>query len=172
MNTKLSGGTNQDCDGNLSAEQLDCKYNPHGDGEHPVHRRLDWRNEVEHGNTLTGYWEWVVSALFQDLHENPDMDRTVPTVNLVGAGPQEWRPQEPCPMPSLPFELPIRADGAALVAHDFELIGLCDGATDEELAFIVWAVNLAPNMASACQAWLDDELNDAEFADFLRVSLR
>lgn len=43
----------------LSAEQLDCKYNPDGDGEHPDFKREDWRLEVKQHNTLVGYWDWV-----------------------------------------------------------------------------------------------------------------
>lgn len=47
----------------LSAEELDQKYNPDGDGEHPHYSRADWRAEVAHHNTISGYWEWVAHLL-------------------------------------------------------------------------------------------------------------
>ncbi|NLA66717.1 MAG: hypothetical protein GX856_00440 [Gammaproteobacteria bacterium] len=50
----------------LSADQLDVKYNPDGDGEHPWHTRKDWRQEVASESTLLGYWEWVVHKVGQD----------------------------------------------------------------------------------------------------------
>lgn len=50
-------------DFSLSAEQLDEKYNPDGDGEHPVHTRRDWRCAVVAEDTITGYWDWVVHQL-------------------------------------------------------------------------------------------------------------
>lgn len=43
----------------LTAEQLNDKYNPNGDGEHPVFTRGDWRSEVFNEFTLRGYWEYV-----------------------------------------------------------------------------------------------------------------
>lgn len=53
----------------LTAEQLDDKYNPDGDGEHPRFRRKDWRAEVEAKNTLRGYWQWVESQAEQARDE-------------------------------------------------------------------------------------------------------
>lgn len=50
----------------LTAEQLDDKYNPEGDGEHPVFTRGDWRNEVFNGYTLRGYWEWVEAQIEEE----------------------------------------------------------------------------------------------------------
>ncbi len=47
----------------LSVEQLDDKYNPEGDGEHPVFTRWDWTQVVAQRSTLSGYWEWVVDQL-------------------------------------------------------------------------------------------------------------
>lgn len=46
-------------DGNLTAEQLDDKYNPEGDGEHPEFTRANWREAVEEETTISGYWRWV-----------------------------------------------------------------------------------------------------------------
>ena len=43
----------------LSAEQLDNKYNPEGDGEHPEYTRLQWRDAVAQESTISGYWAWV-----------------------------------------------------------------------------------------------------------------
>lgn len=44
-------------------EQLDCHFNPDGDGQHPYFTRSDWRNEVEQFNTISGYWDWLSDAL-------------------------------------------------------------------------------------------------------------
>ena len=43
----------------LSAEQLDEKYNPEGDGQHPGYTRRAWRSAVAQEDTLCGYWDWV-----------------------------------------------------------------------------------------------------------------
>ena len=32
-------------------------------GKHPRFSRTDWRNEVENGDTMLGYWEWVLCRL-------------------------------------------------------------------------------------------------------------
>ena len=53
-------------DFNLNAEQLDDKYNPDGDGEHPSHTRFAWRQNVASENTLVGYWEWVEKAIWEE----------------------------------------------------------------------------------------------------------
>lgn len=47
----------------LSPEQLDDKYNPEGDGEHPCYPRADWRYEVANGDTISGYWDWLYNQL-------------------------------------------------------------------------------------------------------------
>ena len=46
-------------DGQLSAEELDAKYNPEGDGEDPRYSRWDWRQAVAQESTISGYWVWV-----------------------------------------------------------------------------------------------------------------
>lgn len=43
----------------LTAEQLDDKYNPDGDGEHPGFPRAMWRDWVDQRDTISGYWAWV-----------------------------------------------------------------------------------------------------------------
>jgi hypothetical protein len=43
----------------LSPEQLDNKYNPNGDGEHPEYLRSMWREAVVQEQTYDGYWSWV-----------------------------------------------------------------------------------------------------------------
>lgn len=48
-----------DTDFTLDATLLDDKYNPEGDGEHPVFSRTDWRAAVEAKDTIIGYWDWV-----------------------------------------------------------------------------------------------------------------
>ena len=52
----------------LSAEELAQKYAGEDGswGQHPVHRRSDWREEVANDNTLQGYWSWVVSKLEEE----------------------------------------------------------------------------------------------------------
>lgn len=56
-------------DRELTAEQLDDKYNPDGDGEHPIVTRECWRHEVFESNTLLGYWDWVAHK----LEANPEI---------------------------------------------------------------------------------------------------
>lgn len=46
-------------DKGLSADQLDDKYNPEGDGEHPVFSREQWREGVANQDTISGYWVWA-----------------------------------------------------------------------------------------------------------------
>jgi hypothetical protein len=46
-------------DSTLTAEQLDEKYNQDGGGQHPIHTRLAWAQEVGAQNTLLGYWDWL-----------------------------------------------------------------------------------------------------------------
>lgn len=48
-----------DEDKRLSADSLDAKYNPDGDGEHPYFTRWDWCQAVAQRSTLSGYWRWV-----------------------------------------------------------------------------------------------------------------
>lgn len=55
--------TRYDQDADLTPEQLDDKYNPHGDGEHPKHTREDWREAVAQEHTISGYWAWVSHQL-------------------------------------------------------------------------------------------------------------
>ena len=52
----------------LSAEELAQKYAGEDGswGQHPIHRRSDWREEVANDDTLQGYWSWVVSKLEED----------------------------------------------------------------------------------------------------------
>lgn len=46
-------------DYSLTAEQLDDKYNPDGDGRHPIFTNWDWIQVVAQRSTLLGYWDWV-----------------------------------------------------------------------------------------------------------------
>lgn len=47
----------------LSAEDLDNKYNPEGDGEHPTFPRSHWREAVANEGTVSGYWQWCKHML-------------------------------------------------------------------------------------------------------------
>lgn len=58
MRTKIDA---EDFD--LSAEELDDKYNPEGDGEHPFLTRADWREAVANEDTISGYWAWLEHRL-------------------------------------------------------------------------------------------------------------
>lgn len=53
-------------DHQLSPEQLDGKYNPNGDGEHPRHTRDMWRDWVANEDTLDSYWQWLAFRLDED----------------------------------------------------------------------------------------------------------
>ena len=48
-------------DADLSADQLEDKYNPNpnGVGQHPMYRRDTWRAAVGTQETISGYWDWV-----------------------------------------------------------------------------------------------------------------
>ena len=50
-------------DADLTPEQLDDKYNPDGEGEHPKYTRDDWREAVAQEYTISGYWAWVSHQL-------------------------------------------------------------------------------------------------------------
>ena len=52
----------------LSAEELAQKYAGEDGswGQHPIHLRQEWREEVANDNTLQGYWSWVVSKLEEE----------------------------------------------------------------------------------------------------------
>lgn len=49
-----------------SADELELKYSPHGDGEHPLHTRAEWRDEVNQDTTISGYWQWLSHMLGND----------------------------------------------------------------------------------------------------------
>lgn len=53
-------------DRDLYSDQLDDKYNPEGDGEHPAFTRRDWRDAVANEDTVTGYWDWVYYKIGED----------------------------------------------------------------------------------------------------------
>jgi len=53
----------------LRADQLDDKYNPDGDGQHPGYTRWQWRSAVARENTVSGYWEWVEHRLEMEALE-------------------------------------------------------------------------------------------------------
>jgi hypothetical protein len=68
----------------MPGSQLDDKYNPEGDGEHPVFVRETWRREVSDENTISGYWDWAAHQIAlsmakdydgQALGRHPDLSR-------------------------------------------------------------------------------------------------
>lgn len=58
-------------DDGMTADELDERYNPNGDGEHPRHTRNDWRDAVSSETTISGYWAWVVYMLLSDATDTP-----------------------------------------------------------------------------------------------------
>ena len=58
-----------DDDADLSAEELDDKYNPNGDGEHPRITRKMWREAVSVEATISGYWDWLEHTLLSLVDE-------------------------------------------------------------------------------------------------------
>lgn len=54
-------------DRQLSAEQLDAKYNLDGDGRHPIFGEQAWMQEVMDRFSLRGYWDWVVSQIEEEI---------------------------------------------------------------------------------------------------------
>ena len=56
-------------DEDLTAEQLDAKYNPDGDGEHPSWPREEWQGAAYEGNTLLGYWQWVEMKIWESAND-------------------------------------------------------------------------------------------------------
>lgn len=50
----------------LAPDDLDNLYNPHGDGEHPLHPRSAWREQVANEYTISGYWVWVSHMLLNE----------------------------------------------------------------------------------------------------------
>ena len=47
----------------LNGDALDMKYNPNGDGEHPIFTRAAWRAAVDQQETISGYWDWAAHQL-------------------------------------------------------------------------------------------------------------
>lgn len=55
----------------MDADLLDARYNPDGDGEHPIYTRYQWREAVSVEETLLGYWEWVEYQLKAPVTDAP-----------------------------------------------------------------------------------------------------
>lgn len=47
----------------MSPTLLEFLYSPDGDGEHPKYTRAQWREQVYHQHTISGYWDWVEHKL-------------------------------------------------------------------------------------------------------------
>jgi hypothetical protein len=59
----------EDC--GLPGAALDDKYNPEGDGEHPVISRGTWRDAVAQQETISGYWDWTAHRVAEALAPQP-----------------------------------------------------------------------------------------------------
>jgi len=57
----------------LTAKELEMRYER--SGQHPIYTLKEWREEVMAGDTLSGYWDWVVSRL---EFEQDELDRDNP----------------------------------------------------------------------------------------------
>jgi hypothetical protein len=57
-------------DNKMTPDQLSERYNPNGDGEHPVYDRASWRESVGAQQTLRGYWDWVGGQLEEQQEPN------------------------------------------------------------------------------------------------------
>lgn len=69
-------------DADLSAEELDEKYNTNGDGEHPKITRKIWREAVAREDTISGYWLWVAHTLITELEERSHDAVTVVSLSV------------------------------------------------------------------------------------------
>lgn len=56
-------------DEDLTADQLNKKYNPNGGGEHPEHTRKDWMWAVSNENTTLGYWDWLEEQIRESIED-------------------------------------------------------------------------------------------------------
>ncbi len=57
----------------LTPAQLEVQYShggANGGGEHPVFTRADWRHAVGDGDTVIGYWAWLVSEIRQGKRQS------------------------------------------------------------------------------------------------------
>lgn len=55
----------------LTADELRQKYyDPSGawdsEGEHPMHGKWDWLQQVAQRSTLRGYWDWVQAQIEEE----------------------------------------------------------------------------------------------------------
>jgi hypothetical protein len=59
----------------LNANDLETKYSPVGDGEHPNFPRQLWRLVVMDLDTISGYWDWVFNQIQSWEPDQDDADR-------------------------------------------------------------------------------------------------
>lgn len=59
----------------LTVDQLEDKYDPDGDGQHPGYPVYNWIQEVKCRVTRAGYWEWVHFKLQCEIE---DLDKSNP----------------------------------------------------------------------------------------------
>lgn len=62
-------------DYDLSADDLEEKCSPDGEGQHPGYTLHAWREHVKCRFTLAGYWDWV---RFELQCEMEDLDKDNP----------------------------------------------------------------------------------------------
>lgn len=53
----------------LTAEQIEEKYSPDGDGQHPEYTRSKWVRAVNLDSTIAGYFDWVHHQLVIEEEE-------------------------------------------------------------------------------------------------------
>jgi hypothetical protein len=50
-------------DAGNSGDDLDARFNPDGDGEHPIHTRQTWIDAVLARSTVRGYWDFAAAQI-------------------------------------------------------------------------------------------------------------
>lgn len=81
-------------DHELTAEQLDEKYNGDGDGEHPKHTVLNWIAAAQLDTVRDGYWHWVQHKLITEHENAPENQATVHNFTLAVTAPAELSREE------------------------------------------------------------------------------
>jgi hypothetical protein len=51
----------------LTADELEEKFSPNGDGENPAYTREAWREQVQSQSTSASYWDWMESEIYQEM---------------------------------------------------------------------------------------------------------
>lgn len=130
-------------DYDLEASQLDDRYNPDGDGEHPVLNRDDWRDAVAQQTTISGYWDWVA----HHIAYAEDHDKEYQDSKLLGAA----------------LDFSVRADEATYFWHHAD----SDTASDDTYPS---AADAWVNLAKLCIESFIAKYHSMTAADLAQIS--